>query len=198
MTLILASQSAGRRKILANAGIAHDVMTAPCDEETAKATLKAAGADARALALGLAEAKAMATSAACPGAIILGCDQTLALDDGTMFDKARTMSEQAEHLRQLSGRTHSLFAAIVAVRDGERLWRHVGEARMTMRPLSDAFIADYLAQEGEDLLSGVGGYRVEGRGIQLFERIEGSHFNIIGLPLLPLLAFLREAGVIAQ
>lgn len=198
MRLILASQSAGRRKILANAGIAHDVMTAPCDEDAEKATLKASGADARALALGLAEAKAMATSEACPGALILGCDQTLALEDGTMFDKARTLDEQAEHLRQLSGKTHSLFAAIVAVRDGERLWRHVGEARMTMRPLSDAFIADYLAQEGEDLLSGVGGYRVEGRGIQLFERIEGSHFNIIGLPLLPLLAFLREAGVIAQ
>lgn len=198
MTLILASQSTGRRKILANAGIAHDVMTAPCDEEAEKAKLKAAGADPRALALGLAEAKAMVTSVACPGAIILGCDQTLSLEDGTMFDKARTLSEQADHLRQLSGKTHSLFAAIVAVRDGERLWQHVGEARMTMRPLSDAFIADYLAQEGEDLLSGVGGYRVEGRGIQLFERIEGSHFNIIGLPLLPLLAFLREAGVIAR
>lgn len=197
MTLILASQSAGRRRILANAGVAHDVMTAPCDEETEKAKLKAAGADARVLALGLAEAKALATSAVCPGAIVLGCDQTLALEDGTMFDKARTMDEQAEHLRRLSGQTHSLFAAIVAVRDGERLWQHVGEARMMMRPLSDAFISDYLAQEGEDLLSGVGGYRVEGRGIQLFERIEGSHFNIIGLPLLPLLAFLREAGVIA-
>lgn len=198
MRLILASQSAGRHAILSNAGVAHDVMTAPCDEAAEKATLRAAGADARALALGLAEAKAMATSAVCPGVIILGCDQTLALDDGTMFDKAATLAEQADHLRQLSGRTHSLFAAIVAVRDGERLWRHVGEARMTMRPLSDAFIADYLAQEGEGLLSGVGGYRIEGRGIQLFERIESSHFNIIGLPLLPLLAFLREAGVIAE
>lgn len=198
MRLILASQSAGRRKILANAGVVHDVMTAPCDEEAAKIELKAAGADPRALALGLAEAKAMATSAVCPGAIVLGCDQTLALEDGTMFDKARSLAEQAEHLRRLSAKTHSLFAAIVAVRDGERLWQHVGEARMTMRPLSDAFIADYLAHEGEELLSGVGGYRVEGRGIQLFERIEGSHFNIIGLPLLPLLAFLREAGVIAE
>ncbi len=197
MKLILASQSAGRRTLLAHAGVPHDVMTAPLDEEAEKARLKAAGADPRALALGLAEAKAMATSAVCPGAIVLGCDQTLALDDGTMFDKARTLAEQADHLRQLSGRTHSLFAAIAAVRDGERLWRHVGEARMTMRPLSAAFIDDYLAHEGEGLLSGVGGYRVEGRGIQLFERIEGSHFNIIGLPLLPLLAFLREAGVVS-
>ena len=197
MKLILASQSAGRRALLAHAGVPHDVMTAPLDEEAEKARLKAVGADPRALALGLAEAKAMATSAVCPGAIVLGCDQTLALDDGTMFDKARTLAEQADHLRQLSGRTHSLFAAIAAVRDGERLWRHVGEARMTMRPLSAAFIDDYLAHEGEGLLSGVGGYRVEGRGIQLFERIEGSHFNIIGLPLLPLLAFLREAGVVS-
>ncbi len=197
MRLVLASQSAGRRAILANAGIVHDAMTSPCDEEAEKAVLRRQGVDPRDLALGLAEAKAMATSAVCPGAIVLGCDQTLALEDGTMFDKARTLAEQADHLRSLSGKTHSLYAAIVAVRDGERLWRHVGEARMTMRPLSDAFIDDYLAHEGEDLLSGVGGYRVEGRGIQLFERIEGSQFNIIGLPLLPLLAFLREAGVIS-
>jgi septum formation protein len=193
----LASQSAGRRAILANAGIVHDAMTSPCDEEAEKAHLRAQGVDPRGLALGLAEAKALATSPLCPGGIVLGCDQTLALEDGMMFDKARTLAEQADHLRHLSGKTHSLYAAIVAVRDGERLWRHVGEARMTMRPLSDAFIEDYLAHEGEDLLSGVGGYRVEGRGIQLFERIEGSQFNIIGLPLLPLLAFLREAGVIS-
>ena len=197
MRLVLASQSAGRRAILANAGIVHDAMTSPCDEEAEKAALRGQGVDPRGLALGLAEAKAMATSPLCPGAVVLGCDQTLALEDGTMFDKARTLAEQADHLRSLSGKTHSLYAAIVAVRDGERLWRHVGEARMTMRPLSDAFIDDYLAHEGEDLLSGVGGYRVEGRGIQLFERIEGSQFNIIGLPLLPLLAFLREAGVIS-
>lgn len=197
MRLVLASQSAGRRKILANAGIAHDVMTAQCDEEAEKQQLRAGGADARMLALGLAEAKALGTSLACPGALVLGCDQTLALEDGTMFDKARSMDELAGHLRQLSGRTHSLFAAMAIARDGEIVWRDVEEARMRMRSLSDTFIADYLAAEGEDLLSGVGGYRIEGRGIQLFERIEGSHFTIIGLPLLPLLAFLRTAGVIA-
>jgi len=195
--LVLASQSSGRRKILANAGILHDVMTAHCDEEAEKQALRAGGADARMLALGLAEAKALGTSLARPGALILGCDQTLALEDGTMFDKARSMDELADHLRQLSGRTHSLFAAMSIARDGEIIWRDIEEARMTMRPLSDSFIADYLAAEGEDLLSGVGGYRIEGRGIQLFERIEGSHFTIIGLPLLPLLAFLRTAGVIA-
>lgn len=197
MRLVLASQSAGRRAILANAGVVHDAMVAPLDEEAEKELLRAQGADPRGLALGLAEAKAMATSVLCPDAIVLGCDQTLALEDGTMFDKARSLEEQAAHLRQLSGRTHSLFAAVVAVRDGERLWRHVGEARMSMRTLTDAFISDYLAHEGEGLLSGVGGYRIEGRGIQLFERIEGSHFNIIGLPLLPLLAFLREAGALS-
>ncbi len=197
MRLVLASQSAGRRKILANAGIEHDVMAAKCDEEAEKEQLRAGGADARMLALGLAEAKARGTSLACPGAFVLGCDQTLAREDGLMFDKARSMEEQAQHLRQLSGRTHSLFAAMVIARDGEIIWRDVEEARMTMRPLSDTFIADYLAAEGEGLLSGVGGYRIEGRGIQLFEKIEGSHFTIIGLPLLPLLAFLRTAGVIA-
>lgn len=197
MTLILASQSAGRRALLAAAGIAHQAQSAACDEEAEKARLRAAGADARTLAQGLADAKALSVSDIMPGALVLGCDQTLALDTGEMFDKAPSMAVLADHLARLSGRTHSLFAAMSIARDGAIIWRHIEEARMTMRPLSAQFIGEYLAAEGPDLLSGVGGYRIEGRGIQLFERIEGQHFAIIGLPLLPLLAFLRETGQIA-
>jgi septum formation protein len=127
---------------------------------------------------------------------VLGCDQTLALDTGEMFDKAPSLDALAQQLARLSGRTHSLFAAMSIARGKEVVWRHREEARMTMRPMTPAFIAQYLAEEGEGLLSGVGGYRIEGRGIQLFERVEGNHFTIIGLPLLPLLAFLRETGLI--
>ncbi|MFM1982035.1 MAG: hypothetical protein RJB22_754 [Pseudomonadota bacterium] len=197
MTLILASQSAGRRALLAAAGIAHQAMPALCDEEVEKARLRAAGADAQSLAQGLADAKAMSVSVNAPDAFVLGCDQTLALDSGEMFDKAPSLTALADQLARLSGRTHSLYAALSIAHQGKVIWRHHEAAHMTMRALSPDFIAAYLAAEGEALLSGVGGYRIEGRGIQLFDRIEGSHFTIIGLPLLPLLAFLRAKGVIA-
>lgn len=198
MNLILASQSAGRRLLLEKAGVPHRAMTATCDEETEKERLRAAGADARTLAAGLAAAKALSVSRLDPEALVLGCDQTLALDTGEMFDKAPTLDALAEQLRILSGRTHSLFAGLALARGGVIVWEVLEEARMTMRPLTDAFIDAYLADEGEGLLSGVGGYRIEGRGIQLFERIEGDQFTIIGLPLLALLAYLRSAGVIAR
>lgn len=198
MTLILASQSAGRRAILTAAGIPHQACAARCDEDLEKARLRAAGVDAATLAQGLADAKALSVSAEHPEAWVLGCDQTLALETGEMFDKAPDLPALADQLAQLSGRTHSLFAAMSVARGGAVIWRQREEARMTMRPLSPTFIADYLAAEGEGLLSGVGGYRIEGRGIQLFARVDGSHFTIIGLPLLPLLAFLRETGLLPQ
>lgn len=198
MTLILASQSAGRRAILTAAGVPHQACAASCDEDTEKARLRAAGADAAGLAQGLADAKAVSVSIEQPDAWVLGCDQTLALETGEMFDKAPDLPALADQLAQLSGRTHSLFAAMSIARGGAVIWRHLNAAHMTMRALSPAFINDYLAQEGAGLLSGVGGYRIEGRGIQLFARVDGSHFTIIGLPLLPLLAFLRETGIIPQ
>lgn len=194
--LVLASRSAGRRALLENAGIPHDVMTASIDEDAAKASLRARGLGARDLADALAELKALKVSAKCPGDLVLGCDQTLALDGGTMFDKAPDRSTLAGQLRQLSGKTHSLFSAIVLAEQGQPVWRHIERVRMTMRPLSDAFIADYLEAEGDGLLGCVGGYRIEGRGVQLFSRIEGSHFAIIGLPLLPLLDYLRTRGIL--
>ncbi len=197
MMLVLASQSAGRRALLSNAGVPFEAVTAGVDEDAAKALLRADGVSARDLADALAELKAVKVSAQQPDDLVLGCDQTLALDDGTMFDKAESIDSLAGQLRILSGQRHSLFSAMVIAEGGVAVWRHLEQVKLKMRPVSDAFIDDYLAGEGQGLLSGVGGYRIEGRGIQLFEKVEGSHFAIIGLPLLPLLRYLRIRGVIA-
>ncbi len=196
--LILASKSAGRRALLENAGVPHEVMAAGVDEDAAKAGLRAQGLGARDLADALAELKGVKLSTRRPGDLILGCDQTLALDDGTMLDKAESLDALAGQLRLLSGKTHSLHSAVVAAEAGRPVWRHIERVKMTMRPLSGAFVAEYLAAEGETLLGCVGGYRIEGPGAQLFSRIEGSHFAIIGLPLLPLLDYLRTRGVMAS
>lgn len=195
--LVLASGSAGRHALLEDAGIPHDVMTASVDEQAAKESLRAQGLGPRDLADALAELKALKISAKRPGDLVLGCDQTLALDDGTMFDKAPDRAALARQLFQLSGKTHSLFSAVVIAELGRPVWRHVERVRMTVRPLSDAFIEAYLEVEGDALLGCVGGYRIEGRGVQLFSRIEGSHFAIVGLPLLPLLDYLRTRGIVA-
>jgi septum formation protein len=196
--LVLASRSAGRRVLLENAGVPHQVVAALIDEDAAKAGLRAEGLGARDLADALAELKALKVSGKHPGDLVLGCDQTLALDDGTMLDKAESLEVIAGQLRNLSGKTHSLYSAMVIAEGGRAVWRHVERVKMTMRPLSDAFIADYVAMEGNVLLGCVGGYRIEGPGVQLFSRIEGSHFAIIGLSLLPLLDYLRTRGVLAS
>ena len=189
--LILASQSASRRAMLKAAGIDFDAMAPMVDEESAKAALRAEGLTARDLADALAELKALKLSRRHPAALVLGADQTLCLDDGTMFDKAGSRAGLKEQLRQLSGKTHILWTAVVVAKNGDAIWRHVERCRMTMRPLSAEFIDDYVDAEGENLLECVGGYRIEGRGIQLFSKIEASHFAILGLPLLPLLDMLR-------
>ncbi len=192
MTLVLASLSAARRAMLEAAGVNFEAVAANVDEDGAKASFRAQGLAARDLADVLAELKAMRLSAKRPGDCILGCDQTLALDDGQMLDKPD--DDLASQLRLLSGRTHRLHSAIVACEGGTPVWRHIGVATMTMRVLSDAFIADYVAREGDAVRNCVGGYRIEGPGAQLFSRIEGSHFTILGLPLLPLLDWLRVRG----
>ena len=196
--LVLASQSAGRRALLANAGVPHEAMTADIDEDAARLALRDEGLGPGGLANALAERKALDVSGKRPGDLILGCDQTLALDDGTMFDKPSDRIVLAEHLRILSGKVHILYSAIAIAKGGDVLWRHVEQVRMTMRPLSDAFIADYVDMEGDGLLGCVGGYQIEARGAQLFTAIHGSHFAIIGLPLLPLLDYLRSQGVLAS
>lgn len=198
MKLVLASQSAGRRRLLQGAGIEHDVDTPDLDEEAAKARLVARGVTASALAEALAEQKAVGVSARRPGELVLGCDQTLSLDDGTRFDKAGSLRELRQHLLSLSGHTHSLFSAMAIAEGGRTVWRHLSVSRLTMRTLSPDFVDAYLDAEGEALLGCVGGYRVEGRGVQLFERIEGSHYAIIGLPLIPLLDYLRQRGLLAS
>ncbi len=194
--LILASTSITRMAMLTAAGLSFEAVAPRVDEESAKASLRAQGLGARDLADALAELKAMRVSRSRPGDLVLGCDQTLVRDDGTMFDQPG--DDVADQLRALSGRTHSLYSAVVAVEHGQPVWRHVDRANLRMRTLSDYFIADYVAREGAAVAGCVGGYRVEGAGIELFAKIEGSHFTILGLPLLPLLDWLRVRGLMAS
>jgi septum formation protein len=196
--LVLASKSAGRRALLEAAGVPHEALAAGVDEESAKTGLRAEGLSARDLADALAELKALKISRKRPGDLVLGCDQTLALDDGTMIDKAPDRAALAQQLRTLSGKTHSLYSAVVVAEGGQPVWRHIERVKLTMRTLSDDVIESYLDVEGDVLLGCVGGYRIEGRGVQLFNRIEGGHFAIVGLPLLPLLDYLRTRGVLAS
>ena len=194
--LVLASQSVGRRSVLTNAGIPHEVLTAEIDEDVARAGLRAKGFGPSELAQALAELKALEVSNRRPDDFVIGCDQTLALENGTMFDKPVDRPALVEQLRILSGNGHALYSAIVVARGRETIWRHVEPVMMRMRVLSDAFIEDYVEMEGDGLLSCVGGYKIETRGAQLFSKIDGSHFAIIGLPLLPLLEYLRSQGVL--
>ena len=194
---MLASQSASRRALLEAAKIEFEALSPGVDEEAAKEALRADGLDARALADALAELKALKVSRRVPGGLVLGCDQTLSLDDGSMIDKAVDRADAARILRLLSGRVHHLHSAAVIVLNGEPIWRHVERVRMTVRPLSDAFIDAYLESDWEECRWCVGCYRIEGPGAQLFSKVEGSQFAIQGLPLLPLLDFLRVRGVLA-
>ena len=194
--LVLASTSSARREMLTAAGVSFEAVAPRVDEESAKESFRARGLGARDLADALAELKAIRVSASRPGDVVLGCDQTLELDDGTMLDKPG--DDVASQLRILSGRTHRLFSAVVAVENGQPVWRHIDKAVLTIRPLSESFIQDYVAHEGDAVSGCVGSYRVEGLGAQLFTRIDGSHFTILGLPLLPLLDWLRVRGVLAS
>ncbi len=201
MTIILASQSASRRALLTAAQVPFEAMAPGVDEEAAKDALRADGLDARALADALAELKAIRVSRRVPGALVLGCDQTLSLDggddQGSMIDKAVDRDDAARILRLLSGRVHHLHSAAVIVLSGQAIWRQIERVRMTVRPLSEAFIQAYLDGDWDACRWCVGCYRIEGPGAQLFAKVEGSQFAIQGLPLLPLLDFLRVRGVLA-
>ncbi len=187
--LILASQSHARQTLLANAGISFEVVPADIDERAVQKTSGLASpGDIAAL---LAREKALAASARQPGKFVVGADQTLALGE-RLFSKPAGRAQAAEQLRELAGQSHELHSAVAVARDGKILFADVAVARMTMRRLSESEIDAYLEEAGEAVTTSVGAYQLEGLGVHLFERIEGDHFTILGLPLLPLLAFLRS------
>jgi len=194
--LLLASQSMSRRRLLGDAGVPFETVDAGIDEEAIKAGLVAEGLGARDLADALAEWKAVRPSRRAPDALVLGCDQTLELDDGSRVDKVDTQAEAAALLERMSGRPHRLHSAAVIAQGGAAVWRQIELVTLHMRPLSSAFIADYLAREWENCRWCVGCYRIEGPGAQLFARVTGSLFAVQGLPLLPLLDYLRTRSVL--
>ena len=194
MKLILASQSASRRAMLEAAGVPFAAQPAHVDEAAAKATL--AGLAPRDLADALAELKALKVSQREPQALVLGSDSLVALEDGTILDKPESREQAAEHLSRMSGKRHEIVSAAVIAGGGRPVWRHVDRAKLFVRPLSDAFIHAYLDAEWPAIAGCVGCFRIEGPGVQLFSRIEGSQFTVLGMPLLPLLSFLRERGVL--
>jgi septum formation protein len=192
--LILASQSRARQALLANAGISLEAVAAEIDERALQqASSLSAPGDIAAL---LARTKALSVSTRRPGNFVIGADQTLAL--GTrLFTKPNSRAQAAEQLRTLAGRSHELHSAVAVARDGKVLFESADIARMTMRRLDEAEIEAYLNEAGAAVTSSVGAYQLEALGVHLFERVEGDHFTILGLPLLPLLAFLRSERLLA-
>lgn len=195
MTLILASTSASRARILRAAGIAFEAVAPAVDEEAVKAGLRAEGLAPRDQADALAEVKALSVSRRRPG-LVIGADQMLSLGDQA-FDKAPDRAAARATLAALSGKTHVLHSAVALARDGAVIWRHIETPKLTMRVLSDAFIESYLDAIGEAAFQSVGAYQLEGYGAHLFARVEGDFFSVLGLPLLPLLSVLRDHGAVA-
>jgi septum formation protein len=193
-SIILASGSASRAKMLRDAGVAFVVEKPRVDEEAVKAGLRAEGVPPRDQADALAEVKALSISRIRPG-LVIGADQMLVLGE-RVFDKPLTRDEARAQLKALSGQTHNLLNAAVVALEGAVIWRQITMPRLTMRPLSEAFMERYLDRIGEDAFTSVGAYKLEGAGGQLFEEVSGDFFSILGLPLLPLLAFLRERGAL--
>lgn len=195
MTLVLASASAARAALLRQAGLAFEVQAASIDEAAVKASMRAEGATPGQAASTLAMLKAQRTSTRLPDALVIGADQILVCDE-RWYDKPEDRAGGAAQLQALRGRTHTLATAVVVARNGTRLWGHIESPRLTMRSFSDAALAAHLDAMGESITSTVGGYMLEGPGVALFSKIEGDYFSILGLPLLPLLGFLRQHGAI--
>jgi septum formation protein len=193
--MILASASDVRARLLRAAGIEFEIVPARVDEDALRESMLAEKAELCAIADALAELKALRVSGAHAGELVLGADQVLVLND-ELISKCESLEEARALLGRLRGRQHQLISALVLAKDGAPIWRHAEQAKLTMRDFSDEFLENYLASEGESLLAGVGCYKLEGRGIQLFQKIEGDYFTILGLPLLRLLSALREQAVI--
>lgn len=196
-TLVLASGSATRARMLRGAGVAIEVAAAAIDEPELMASLKSSGASAERAAEALAEMKAQRVTPRFPGRFVLGCDQMLDCE-GQWLDKPGERARARAQLKALRGRSHSLVTSAVLVRDGGRVWHQTDRAELRMRDFSDAFLEDYLDRAGEGILGSVGSYQLEALGAQLFERVSGDFFTILGLPLLPVLAILREHGLVAR
>lgn len=197
MRLILASQSRFRAGLLAAAGVAVETMPAHVDEADVKQAARAEGASAEDTALLLASLKVERIARRHPEALVIGGDQMLVCE-GTWFDKPPDMAAARAQLLALRGKAHTLVTAVLCQRGDQRVWQHIARPRLVMRDFSEAFLDQYLALEGEVLTTTVGAYRVEGPGLQLFDRIEGEHSEIVGLPMLALLGFLRQHGVLAR
>jgi len=193
--LVLASASAARKILLERAGLRFEALPARIDEAEVKRSAQAGGASAQETALLLADLKSQRLARRMPEALVIGCDQLLVCHD-RWFDKPVDLAEARAHLLALRGRSHTLVTAVLCRRGGQRLWHHVAEPVLTMRSFSDEFLDAYIAAEGESLTATVGAYRLEGRGAHLFDAVRGDHESVLGLPLLPLLGFLRQHGVL--
>jgi len=196
MSLILASQSASRRAMLDAAGVAYTALPAHVDEDGVKAAM--AGQPPHDIADALAELKAVKVSQSQSQTLVLGSDSIVALVDGTLLDKPTDRGDAAAHLRAMSAGTHDLWSAAVIAENGRPVWRHVERARLLVRPLSESFIESYLDEEWPAIAGCVGCFRIEGPGVQLFSAVEGDHFTVLGMPLLPVLAYLRVRGELAS
>lgn len=194
MAFILASGSQTRADLLANAGVTFEIDPARVDEDAVKAALVADGAPSRDIADALADLKARAVAMRRPQDMVLGADQILVCD-GKLFSKANTVDEAAATLKVLSGKTHQLISAAVIYEGGQPIWRAVDTVKLAVRPLSDGFIKGYLNTIGDAAFWSVGAYQIEGLGAQLFTRVDGDHFTVLGLPLFALLDFLRRRGM---
>lgn len=193
--VVLASTSAIRQKVLKDAGVAFEAVSPGVDETTIKDSLLAEGVSPRDIADALAEAKAVKVSLKRPG-LVIGADQTLDFE-GRLLDKAGSVEEARARLKELRGKTHRLHCGMVVARDGRPIWREVVTSALGMRPFSDAYLDAYLERNAPGVLSSVGCYQLEGEGVQLFDRIEGDYFAILGLSLIPLLDLLRRHGAAA-
>jgi septum formation protein len=198
MRLVLASQSASRRAMLDAAGVPFSATAPGVDEDAAKAGLRAQGVAPRDFADALAELKALRVSQREPDALALGSDSLMVLADGSILDKPTSRAEAAEHLRAMSGGRHSIISAAVIAEQGRPVWRHVDRTILHVRPLSEAFLEHYLDAEWPDIAGCAGCFRIEGLGAQLFARIDGSQFTVLGMPLLPVLDYLRVREVLTS
>ena len=193
--IILASGSATRAQLLTNAAVPFEVVIPRIDEAAIRDSMRAESASPRDIADTLAAAKAARIAAKHPEALVIGTDQVLAHDDA-LLSKPQSPQEALQQLRQLRGKTHHLYSAVVIHADGAPIWRHIGHVRMQMHDLSDAWLESYVTRNWESIRHAVGGYKVEEEGIRLFSRIEGDYFSVLGLPLIELLSYLARRGTL--